>query len=248
MYNIKPSKFLSIVSIKNKIRFLMLNLSDIPRLRVMKLTREKGLTYLDVNALADLTDVVISNEKKGVKGIIVEAGCALGGSAIAITSVKNRERDLFVYDIFGTIPPPSLMDGADARERYEVIASGSSQGIGTGKYYGYQENLYQKVIDHFQDFNLPIDENNVHLVKGLYQDTLQIDSPVSLAHIDCDWYDSVMCCLTKIEPYLSSGGTLVIDDYHAYSGCKSAVDEYFRHLNPNDYNFIYKNRLHIVKK
>ena len=83
-------------------------------------------------------------------------------------------------------------------------------------------------------------------IKGLYQHTLKINSPVSFAHIDCDWYDSVMCCLTRIEPYLSCGGTLVIDDYYHYSGCKKAVDLYFLNKK-NDYKFYRKNRLHIVK-
>jgi hypothetical protein len=56
---------------------------------------------------------------------------------------------------------------------------------------------------------------------------MQIDQPVALAHIDGDWYESVMTCLQRIEPHLSEEGILVIDDYDAWSGCRTAVDEYF---------------------
>jgi asparagine synthase (glutamine-hydrolysing) len=55
---------------------------------------------------------------------------------------------------------------------------------------------------------------------------LHVSEPVALAHIDGDWYRSVMTCLRRIEPNLVPGGTLVIDDYRAWSGCKRAVDEY----------------------
>lgn len=204
------------------------------------------LSYLEKQTICDLVKIAINNERKGVKGIIIEAGCALGGSAIAIASAKSKERPLYVYDVFGTIPPPSEQDGIDAQNRYEVIASGNSSGIGGEKYYGYEDDLYTRVIQSFKKFSIEPQENNVNFIKGLYQHTLKINSPVSFAHIDCDWYDSVMCCLSRIEPYLSRGGTLVIDDYYHYSGCKKAVDLYFRNKK-NDYKFYRKNRLHIVK-
>ena len=214
---------------------------------IIKLIIDKGLTYLDNKTLSDLVQVVIDNEAKGIEGIIVETGCALGGSAIAIASAKSQLRQFFTYDVFGMIPAPSEQDGLDSHERYETIALGKSPGIKEGKYYGYEENLYAKVIQSFRDFSINLEENNINLVRGLYEDTLFINQPVSLAHIDCDWYDSVMCCLSRIEPYLAAGGTLVIDDYYHYQGCKDAVDTYFRDKQPHNYRFLKKSRLHIVK-
>lgn len=205
------------------------------------------LSYLEKQTICDLVKIAINNERKGVKGIIIEAGCALGGSAIAIASAKSKERPLYVYDVFGMIPASSARDGLDTQDRYQIIESGNSSGIGGEKYYGYEDDLYTRVIQSFKKFSIEPQENNVNFIKGLYQHTLKINSPVSFAHhIDCDWYDSVMCCLTRIEPYLSCGGTLVIDDYYHYSGCKKAVDLYFRNKK-NDYKFYRKNRLHIVK-
>jgi hypothetical protein len=66
-----------------------------------------------------------------------------------------------------------------------------------------------------------------------------------LAHIDCDWYDSVLTCLKNIEPHLAAGGTIIIDDYYVWSECKTAVDEYFE--NKNGYSFNKKEVLHITK-
>lgn len=128
-----------------------------------------------------------------------------------------------------------------------VIASGQSVGFGDQTYYGYEKNLYDKVIQNFNRFGFKLREKNIHLVKGLYQDTLKIESPVALAHIDCDWFDSVWVCLQRIEPYLVSGGTLVIDDYYHWSGCRKAVDEYFQNKK-SAYKFVYKTRLHIIKR
>lgn len=212
---------------------------------VSRVIRER-LTYLDTEALTELVNVVVSNDRNNVEGVIIEAGCALGGSAIAMATTKSKNRSLFVYDVFGMIPPPSEKDDQDVQERYKTIASGSSQGIGKDKYYGYEENLYDKVYQSLIEFKVEPVKNNVHLVKGLFEDTLQVSMPVSLAHIDCDWYESVTTCLQRIEPQLVSQGTLVIDDYYAWSGCKKAVDDYFTDKREK-YQFVEKKRLHIVK-
>lgn len=94
---------------------------------------------------------------------------------------------------------------------------------------------------------MPLQDNDVHLVKGLFQDTLHIGDQVALAHIDADWYESVMTCLTRIAPRLISGGVLVIDDYDDWSGCRTAVDEYFADRH-EEYEFIRRSRLHIVRR
>lgn len=209
--------------------------------------RAESLTYLDEVALKDLFEQIKMIEKNGKDGILCEAGCAIGGSAILIATAKSKERPFYVYDVFGIIPPPSDKDDKDVHERYEVIKSGKSQGIKGGKYYGYEENLLDKVTENFQKYDLPIEENNVHLVKGLFQDTLLVNEPVALAHIDGDWYESVMTCLQQIEPHLIQGGILVIDDYDDWSGCRKAVDEYFSDKQ-DLYDFIHKSRLHIVRR
>lgn len=208
---------------------------------------QEQLTYLEKAALTELVEVALKNEQTGIEGLIVEAGCALGGSAIALASVKTKKRGLFVYDVFGMIPSPSEQDDQDVHERYAIIRSGAAQGIGEHQYYGYEDNLFEKVYQTFIRFGLRPEKNQIHLIKGLFEDTLQIRSPIALAHIDCDWYESVMTCLTRIEPQLVPGGTLVIDDYYAWSGCRKAVDEFFKDRR-SEFDFLEKRRLHIVKR
>lgn len=209
--------------------------------------KEGKLTYLKTSALKDLSDAVDTIEREHIDGDIIEAGCALGGSSILICKHKKPERKLLSYDVFGMIPPPSDNDENDVHKRYEVIKSGESDGIAGDKYYGYEENLYDKVKNNFKAYGIDLDTYNVSLVKGLFEDTLKPDAPIALAHIDCDWYDSVMVCLESIYPQLVKNGVIVIDDYYAYSGCRKAVDDFFAKTPSTEYKFIKKTRLFVKK-
>lgn len=232
--------------VKNGGRLITLTLTQ-PRLfRLIYKVRRQGLTYLGYGALLDLCQRVQELESQLVTGALVEAGTALGGSAVLMAAVKSQTRPFCVFDAFGMIPPPSARDGDDVHERYENIRSGQAAGIAGSTYYGYEENLLQKVEQTFSQYDLGTKANNIHLVKGLYEDSLYLDQPVALAHIDCDWYESVMVCLERIAPHLVVGGVLVIDDYFSWSGCRTAVDEFFAHRR-DQFVFEVHNRLHIIK-
>ena len=49
---------------------------------------------------------------------------------------------------------------------------------------------------------------------------------MALAHVDGDWYDSTTACLSRLAPRIVPGGRIVVDDYFAWSGCRTAVDEF----------------------
>lgn len=208
-----------------------------PIRQTIRRVRAQNLTYLPTARLNALAHLCLSNERKGVPGIIIEAGCALGGSAIVIAASKAKSRRFYIYDVFNMIPPPSPKDGADAHERYELIRAGRSPGIRGDPYYGYIDNLYNQVVRSFREFGYPIEENHISLIKGLIQDTLYVTEPVSLAHIDVDWYEPVWTCLERIEPQLAIGGALVIDDYLDWSGCRQAVKDYFKDKPSSLYHF-----------
>jgi asparagine synthase (glutamine-hydrolysing) len=214
---------------------------------VIRRVRDRKLTYLKEDALWDLALAAREAETRDLPGIFLEAGCALGGSALVIAHGKRPERPFFVYDVFGTIPPPSEGDLQDSWERYRLIASGQAVGIGGDPYYGYESDLYSKVVASFREFGLDPEAREIRFVRGLYEETLRIDSDVALAHVDCDWYDSVMTCLQRIVPRLVVGGRLVIDDYDAWAGCRKAVDEYFGGGRKDAYHFVRKSRLHVIR-
>jgi asparagine synthase (glutamine-hydrolysing) len=206
---------------------------------------EQRLTYLQPADVAALARLVLLTEREGIDGLLIEAGTALGGSAIAMAAAKSAARPMKVYDVFGMIPAPSDRDGEDVRKRYVDIAAGRSGGLRGDTYYGYRDDLYAEVTDAFTRHGLTPSESNVELVKGLFQDTIDLDEPVALAHLDGDWYESTMVCLERIAPLLVPGGRLVLDDYYFWSGARTATDEYF--ANRPGYRLERRAKLHVVR-
>ena len=82
------------------------------------------------------------------------------------------------------------------------------------------------VRSHFARFGL-LDEQVVFL-KGFFSETLP-DAPieqVAVLRLDGDTYESTMDVLEILYPKLSPGGFCIIDDFHAFSDCRRAVEEY----------------------
>ena len=113
-------------------------------------------------------------------------------------------------------------------------------------YYGYRDDLLGEVTRSFERHGVPVEANHVELIQGLFQDTISGDEPVAFAHLDGDWYASTMTCLTRLAPRLSTGGRIVVDDYDTWSGCRTAVHEYF--TGRPGYRFERRGRLHIVRE
>lgn len=204
------------------------------------------LSYLGATALRTLAAAVIDVEAAGVPGVLIETGTAMGGSAIVMARAKSPGRRLRVYDVFGMIPPPGERDGSDVHTRYAAIVAGESTGLSGELYYGYRDDLLAEVTGSFADHDVPIGDHDVELIPGLFADTLVVEEPVALAHLDGDWYESTMTCLTRIVPRLSPGGRLVIDDYDLWSGCRQAVDEFF--AGRPGFRFERRGKLHIVRE
>jgi asparagine synthase (glutamine-hydrolysing) len=193
--------------------------------------RARNLTYLSDAKLASIAATCRKIEDDRLPGLFLEAGCALGGSAILIESVKNPARPLRIYDVFDMIPAPSQEDPPEVHDRYRTISEGTSPGIGGETYYGYRDNLYDLVCVNFEKFGIDLAARSVSLVKGLVQDTLKVDQPVAFAHIDVDWYAPVFTSLVRIFPHLSVGGSIILDDYYDWGGCRKATDRYLAEIN-----------------
>ena len=207
--------------------------------------RSEHLTYLKEHNLRELASIVVALDRDERPGLIVEAGTARGGSAIVLAAAKAPARPMKVYDVFGMIPPPGERDGDDVHQRYETIAGGQAKGVGGDTYYGYRDDLYREVTDSFARLGVPVDEHNVELVRGLFEDTIELDEPVAFAHLDGDWYESTMTCLERIAPLLVPGGRIVLDDYGKWSGCRTAVDEYFS--GREGFRLEQRAKLHVVR-
>jgi O-methyltransferase len=192
-----------------------------------KAVSARRLTYLTPRRLLDLQTCLATVNAAGVPGDVLECGVALGGSAVLLATLKGEGRTFHGYDVFGLIPPPGPGDPAEAHERHAEITSGASKGLGGDVYYGYQDDLQQKVVDAFASFDLEVTPTgDVQLHRGLFEDALVVDGPVAFAHVDSDWFDPVDTCLRRIAPQLRPGGFIVLDDYNDYGGAREATDAY----------------------
>ena len=188
--------------------------------------RGDNLSYCGKPKLENIVEAVLAVRQAGVPGGFLEAGVALGGSAILLGKIKPKDAPLALYDVFSMIPAPGKNDGEDAHKRYEEIHSGQSAGLGGKTYYGYVDNLLDLVKRNLRDAGLDLEADRIECVPGLFEDTLHPVAPIAFAHVDCDWFDSVKVCIDRITPCLSTGGIIIFDDYSSYSGCRRAVDDW----------------------
>jgi asparagine synthase (glutamine-hydrolysing) len=195
---------------------------------VAREVKRRHLSYLSDAKFLSLRDVIREIKSKGLDGDFVEYGVALGGSAVYLASELSERHHFHGYDVFGMIPAPGEQDDEKSKARYELIRSGSSEGLGGELYYGYQENLFHRVCETFKSFGMPVDGVKVTLYPGLFENTVRFspDDRVALAHLDCDWYEPVRVCLERTRDVICRGGFMILDDYNDYGGCRKAADEF----------------------
>ena len=160
-------------------------------------------------------DVVSRN----VPGDFVECGVCNGGSAAAISNAfRDSPRKAWLYDSFEGLPPARAeVDGPDAP-------------AATGLCLGSEA----KAREAMRLARFP--EANIVVRKGWFADSFKLPLPaqVALLHIDADWYDSVLLSLRTFYDLVSEGGTIVLDDFGHWEGCREAFYDFAaeRRLKP----------------
>jgi hypothetical protein len=83
-------------------------LSGLPREArdLFETIRSRNLTYLSASKIARLSRICDIVRHINDRTVFIEAGCALGGSAIFLAKRKPSASVLRVYDVFEMIPPP----------------------------------------------------------------------------------------------------------------------------------------------
>jgi hypothetical protein len=189
--------------------------------------RGNALTYCGrPGKLETVHEAARSVEAAKVPGIFVEAGVAMGGSAIVIAKTKAPGRELRLFDVFEMLPPPSENDDPKSHEVYRNFVSGNVATPVDRNYVSHASDLLAFTRDNMRRMGVDPETENIRFVKGLYEDTLRIDEPIAFAHIDCDWYDSVKLCIERLAGRMSPGGIMLFDDYNSFQGCRRAVDEW----------------------
>jgi hypothetical protein len=155
-------------------------------------------------------------------GSFVECGVARGGCIALMAFMARRQRPVWGFDSFEGMPDLTEEDEGQGKTAVGIVESGPG---------GLQDA--QRMLDRFR-----LAHESVKLVKGWFEDTLPLYvtqlEPIAVLRLDSDWYKSTRYCLEMLYDRVAPGGTIIIDDYHAFIGCRKAVDEF--RLKKNDHS------------
>jgi hypothetical protein len=192
--------------------------------------RVRRYTMTTPRRIAALCDGVEHAVRTGAPGAVVECGVWKGGSMMAAALTLMRlgatDRDLYLFDTFQGMPPPTEEDVFSAYDGYSPMRHWRRrrrEGGANSWHYVPAEEVRAAVL------STGYPEERVHLVEGRVEETLPGAAPEEIAvlRLDTDWYESTKHELVHLYPRLSPGGVLILDDYGHYEGARRAVDEYF---------------------
>jgi len=151
---------------------------------------------------------------RGVPGDVVECGVWRGGGLAMMgagCADAGDTRQLWAFDSFQGLPPPSDNDTPDEHQAYHA-------GLNLG------DPDMVRMICH----RLGQDPHALHIIPGWFQDTLPTApvEQIALLHADGDWYDSVRIVLDTLYDRVSPGGAVVVDDYAYWEGARRALDDF----------------------
>jgi hypothetical protein len=199
---------------------------------IRRVRRHTMTTPRRIAALCDSVEHAVQAE---VPGAIVECGVWKGGSmmaaALTLLRLGAADRDLYLFDTFQGMPPPTGEDVFSAYDGYAPMRHWRRRRRGAGAGGGGESSWHYVPAEQVRAAVLSTGypASRVHLVEGKVEDTLPAAAPGAIAvlRLDTDWYESTRHELEHLYPRLSPGGVLILDDYGHYEGARRAVDEYF---------------------
>ena len=169
----------------------------------------KPYTYLVEDKLLSLIRISEYLNACRVPGAFVECGTYKGGSAAVLSRFLGPDRHLWLYDSFEGMPETTTRDGEAAREWIgKCVAS---------------------VADLEEAMTVVATPRERYTIrKGWFADTFlePLPSTLALLHCDCDWYESVALVLDTFYPRLAVGGSVVLDDFGWWEGCREAFYDF----------------------
>lgn len=197
---------------------------------IKRVRRHTMTTPRRIAALCDGVEHVV---RSGVPGAIVECGVWKGGSmmaaALTLLRLDAADRDLYLFDTFQGMPPPTEHDAFSAYDGYSPMRHWRRRADRGGP--ARESTWHYVAADEVRAALLSTGypAPRVHLVEGRVEDTLPAAAPeqIALLRLDTDWYESTRHELETLYPRLAPGGVLILDDYGHYEGARRAVDEYF---------------------
>ena len=177
-----------------------------------------------MNLISDQVDkkeieIIVRELKKvlgsNIIGDVTEFGCYLGTASVylAKTLMSTPDRLLYVYDSFAGLPEKNGKDISPLGESFkagELLAS------------------KKQFIKNMHQHGVPMP----HITKAWFADIQATDLPdkVAFAYLDGDYYMSIVDSLRALNGRLSTGTTIVVDDYGnaALPGVAKAIDEWLK--------------------
>ncbi len=206
---------------------------ELPEADVRVIDAVRKYTMTSIERLAALMEAVRYVERANIPGAFAECGVWRGGSMMAIAytllAVGKTDRDLYLYDTFEGMPPPTDADRAGDGTPAEVLLEEESRDSWVWAYSSLDE-----VKANLARTGYPAER--VHFIKGKVEDTIpqQGPGPLALLRLDTDWYESTRHELQHLFPLLANRGVMILDDYGHWQGARKATDE-FMAAQPSPY-------------
>ena len=188
--------------------------------------RVKDLTMTSPEMIFALCEAVRYINSHNIPSDIVECGVWKGGSMMAVAhmllKLNDVNRNLYLFDTFEGMPPPSDIDVNLEGFSAETLLRDSKK---DEKIWAYAplESVRQAISA------TNYDPKKIYFIQGMVEETIPNQAPenISILRLDTDWYESTRHELIHLFPRLVKGGIIIIDDYGYWQGARKAVDEYF---------------------
>jgi O-methyltransferase len=169
-------------------------------------------TMVPLRRLHNLQQLASRAVADGIDGAFVECGTWKGGSGALLAREAAKAdpvRTTWFCDSYQGMPRPGRIDGWFAQ-------------LWTGHVQATPDDVRAAVTA------LGCALDHVRIEPGWFEETLaHLDTgPISLLHVDCDWFDSVTTCVECLYDRVVPGGFVVFDDYGYWPGCRQAVDAF----------------------
>lgn len=164
-----------------------------------------GYTMIGKRRMDNLRASIEEVNRNGIEGDIVELGVWRGGAmmfAAGVGQESNHQRDIHLFDAFGTI------------DEY------NSDGHGDVKKRDFLSVPLNEVQEAFEYFNL--DGPHIHYHVGLFKDTVPKwkkeypNRAIAVLRIDGNFYDSYQDAFYYLYENVPIGGIVILDDLSSY--------------------------------
>lgn len=174
--------------------------------------------------LASMVEALLTVDREGLNGDVVECGVWKGGNIILARKVSPG-RICWLYDTFTGMTEPGPED---------VKPNGKSAHLGWERRKSLNMDWCKAALDEVKA-NLSetgvYDESRLRFVVGDIRETLAIETNlperIAVLRLDTDWYASTRASLQALYPRVVAGGFLIVDDWGHWAGARRAVEEYF---------------------